>query len=699
VYAAALVLIYRAIPPALPRTARHLRPRGAGVPRVIPMPRPAPEKLHHPPAPALTPSQPSVSDADPTHPDAPDDQWPPGHPPGVRESPEPASRTGLRVTIGHDTRGPVVIDLLAHHGLGLTGPGADTCAATILTTLLTPPPDPTDHRVAAQVVIPTADANRLGEQTPDTPPTTAPHPDALPASTTLDPTGGDDGADQRVYRAPTLGIALTYLEQHILTRARTHHSPTEPTPLVLFAHPDPSDHPRLRAILAEGARHRITAVLTTPWPTGTTVSLARDGTVHASAARDAALSSSIRVVTTDHQPPTAPRDGRNASVADACPTPSTEQVPLSASQATSIAPGQVTPSAHHSPAVSATTIAATARPGESDSRRCVEPAPSPTHAPPSTGGDEAAHQQPSGMPPGPDTPASTAASATRTADRPTGHRETVAPVAADGESTAMDGQEAVLVIECFGGLRIYAPHATDNAGVGAATVREITARLSPQDARLVACLALHPQGLSTEGFLAIGWPNIPSSTASPRLRTALNHLRSTLREATNPPGGAFAAYLNGRYHLGAHPEDPRLRVDYTAFTQAVHSARTHTGADRVDALHQILALHTGPLLAEVDLDWPELGTLCEAADRAATGAVRRLSEHYARHDSPQAIEHLHGLLAWNPSAEHLAELLITLLLRNHDHGGALCVYTELATHLNQLGRQPTTALTRLLHNP
>jgi DNA-binding SARP family transcriptional activator len=223
--------------------------------------------------------------------------------------------------------------------------------------------------------------------------------------------------------------------------------------------------------------------------------------------------------------------------------------------------------------------------------------------------------------------------------------------------------------------------------------RETTAPVSRQDARLLACLALHPQGITTSTLLEILWPDAKHRGAGQRLRTALNHLRTTLREATDLPEATFAGHLNGRYHLGAHPGDRHIWVDHTAFDTAAHSLRTRTGQARIDALHTIASLYTGLLLDGIDLDWPELSGRQESARQSATAAVAELAEHYEHTDPAQAIDLLRTLLSHDPAAEQPAEQLIALYIRGGNVRGAHRAYRQLAKQLAALGRRPSAAVT------
>jgi two-component SAPR family response regulator len=253
-------------------------------------------------------------------------------------------------------------------------------------------------------------------------------------------------------------------------------------------------------------------------------------------------------------------------------------------------------------------------------------------------------------------------------------------------------------VNCFGELavRVRARPSSPHSPTGNDADQEITAQLTRQDTRLLACLAVHPHGITTASLADMLWPGSTHRDSGQRLRTALAHLRTVLREATDLPDAAFATHRSGRYHLAAHSSDPHIWVDYTTFDQAVHTARTHTGQLRIDAWHKLATLYSGTLLDGIDLDWPELSTRQQSAHRSATTALANLAEHYEHSDPAQAIDLLRTLLTHDPGAERPAELLITLYVRGGNPRAADRAYARLAEQLALAGRRPPTSLTEAL---
>ena len=576
---------------------------------------------------------------------------------------------GVSVLVGEDAAGQAVtVDLCAHHGVGLVGPGADDCARHLLATLITPPHATT--AVSARfpvVVMPATELKRLlagdsacdhADGTPHPEPASHPAPHDAPLHRTerVEETSpattppcvrnltdfGLEGC--RLYRAPTMEVALTYLEQQLLTRARAHHTRPDThhntgvhdadtvndngfAPVVLIAHPDPAEQARLQAILTQGVHYEIAAILTGAWPPGTTLTVGTDGSARATPDPQLDLRPLTRVHTLSrHQ------------LADLLPAPTTTAHEATGAPSTPHNAGR-TPEAPTAPA-----------PAAHSAQPAAQPNPTPI--------------------------------------------ETPTPLTSRTLCTLR--VEPALIVECFSGLRVHTPvttSAADTPGPDALPRREITGQLSPQDARLLACLALHPDGIPTDTLLRIGWPRTPQPVAGQRLRTALNHLRTTLREATHQPQAMFAAHRHGHYHLTSESATPHIWVDHTAFLHTVRESRNQDGQARVDALHHIAALYTGPVLAGVDLDWPELEATREAARRSAMSALAQLAEHYQHRDPPRAIDLLRTLLGHNPIAESAATRLITLYLQQQDYRAAHRAYTNLTRELAALGRHPSPALT------
>ena len=179
------------------------------------------------------------------------------------EGPARPERRPGTVPLGIRDGGEAAVDIAALGGLGLAGPGAEPAARAILASLLAQAPPAETGLPAA--VIPAADAARL-------------LPGAGPA--------GIPG----VTVPATLEAALDELESLMLTLARLREADDDPADagpargaggprVALIAASGQRPDRRLAGILDAGRRTGIAAVLLGPWPAGTTVQVAADGTV------------------------------------------------------------------------------------------------------------------------------------------------------------------------------------------------------------------------------------------------------------------------------------------------------------------------------------------------------------------------------------------------------------------------------------
>jgi DNA-binding SARP family transcriptional activator len=182
---------------------------------------------------------------------------------GAAERPAAAARG---IPVGTRDGAEATADIAALSGLGLAGPGAAPAARAIIATLLAQAL-PGLPAMPPAIIIPAADAARL-----------------LP--------GADPAAVPGLSVPATLEAALDELEALVLTLARTAVSydddgtdPPEPgaggPAAVLVATCAPSAAARLAAIVESGRPLGATAVMLGTWPTGTTCTVAADGTVAA----------------------------------------------------------------------------------------------------------------------------------------------------------------------------------------------------------------------------------------------------------------------------------------------------------------------------------------------------------------------------------------------------------------------------------
>src|SRR4051812_35940321 len=186
---------------------------------------------------------------------------------------------------------------------------------------------------------------------------------------------------------------------------------------------------------------------------------------------------------------------------------------------------------------------------------------------------------------------------------------------------------------------------------------------------LLGWLALHPGEHARGSVAARFWPDVLDSSARASLRSAAWALRRAL--------ASDDALVGGRDRIGL-----RCVTDVAEFD-------AHCAAGR---LEDAVALHRGPLLADLDEDWV-LEARDEQAERLAA-ALARLAA--AAPDPAAAVGYARRRLALDPLDEEAARDLMVRQVQAGDRAGALSTYRRSADRLRtNLGLAPS-AETRAL---
>jgi DNA-binding SARP family transcriptional activator len=185
---------------------------------------------------------------------------------------------------------------------------------------------------------------------------------------------------------------------------------------------------------------------------------------------------------------------------------------------------------------------------------------------------------------------------------------------------------------------------------------------------LLAWLALHP-GEHPRGTVAARfWPDVLDSSARASLRSAAWALRKAL--------GDDDALIAGRDRIGL-----RCETDIAAFD-------AHCAAGE---LEQAVALHRGPLLADLDEDW-----VLEARDEQSERLGSALARLAATAPPAEAIAYARRRLALDPLDEEAARDLMRRQIEAGDRPAALATYDRLADRLRTNLGLATSAETRAL---
>jgi DNA-binding SARP family transcriptional activator len=539
-------------------------------------------------------------------------------------------------TVAFGVRGGTEIPLptIAHQGLGLTGPGAAGTARALLVGLLAVGTSG-GTQPRAQVVIPESDARHLTGDHP-----VAPAPGVTP--------GLPDG----LIITPGLGAALDHIETQITGRLRlldtTGDEPSAagtpatsevpPPTLALIATIDAGSAPRVQAMLDAGARTGLVVVILGDWPAGTTCQIGADGIILAAASTGLAGAEAFRLPAPDTAVMLGLLRGAQGHVTTATPGKHVSDEPA--------ATGWLAGGPHHRPGAAPghrPGAPGHQRPGRPSSQNPAWPFQPRREATPPAGGHPAA------------------------ADGETPPRQPAATRQARHTDVARPVRIAVL-----GPLKITA------AG------REIEGGLR-KARELLAYLAAHPDGVTSERISADLWPESRPSHAASQRHLALRKAREMLRTATGLRAPMFITFSGDRYRL-----DPTLiEVDLWQFDSALDQARAGAGDAQVTALRQTAALYQGPLGEGSGWDWAERHA--EPTRRRAVDALARTAGILQASDPEQALTVLETALAHDPYNEAVYQKIMHIQARLGRPDAARRTLALLESRLAELGVSPSPA--------
>ncbi|MFF0147028.1 DNA-binding SARP family transcriptional activator [Amycolatopsis sulphurea] len=615
-------------------------------------------------------------DLDKDYPDDEEQQRPqrvPPAPPLVVGTPQtgggrpPTVAPGLGVRDGRE----VALDLATARGLGLVGAGAPAAIHALLITALTTSPD---HPAtsAGTIVVPADDlVSVLGRGA------TQAH---LPSAVRV---------------VANLEDALDALEAETLVRATDSREPdAEPgtcPPLVLVARP-PAHHPRLQAILDNGAPFGVTGLLLGQWQPGVTAYVRDDGTISATgpglgeALRGTQMfrlgdddAAELLALLRQAEPDPPATDDL---VAPPVPRP---RIVAAHPAGNDQAPGDADPletGGSGADEIELEVTAAAMAPAAPDTEleilgpaqvqppgvRLRPPAPSGRQAAPRLADDETEHHDEGEA----DEPASTSEPAKPVAETP--------PTTTSSSSGEQGTSAALITVTVLGDLRVHwhpEPGATSDA-------HEITGALQPRTKELLVLLALHPDGATRETLVSALWGQHPPARPTNALHTALSRMRSTLAAATNGTVTDIVSASNGRYQL-----DPtNVRSDYWRFANAVAARRAAaTDSARVDAYRDVVSSYGGPLAEGMSNEWIEPAR--EAIRRDAIDAVAALARALVDSDPQQTLDLLEVARAFDPHNELLYRDIMRLQERLGQLDAIPRTLTLLTTRLAEIDVTPT----------
>ncbi|MER7008788.1 hypothetical protein ABT297_37895 [Dactylosporangium sp. NPDC000555] len=198
--------------------------------------------------------------------------------------------------------------------------------------------------------------------------------------------------------------------------------------------------------------------------------------------------------------------------------------------------------------------------------------------------------------------------------------------------------------------------------------------------KILAYLALHRDGATSDEIKEALWPDVASSLADRRFQVTMSHLRGVLQAAAGVP---VLPTGQTRHHL-----DPAtIHVDLWQLHDLLDQAAMNTDEHaRRALLHDAIRLDHGELAEGIDADW--LYTARESTVRHYIDVYCHLAA--AEPDHQRAVDLLRRATRLAPDNEAIHRTLINRLDAAGDVESARRARDTLARHLSELYRRPRT---------
>jgi DNA-binding SARP family transcriptional activator len=212
---------------------------------------------------------------------------------------------------------------------------------------------------------------------------------------------------------------------------------------------------------------------------------------------------------------------------------------------------------------------------------------------------------------------------------------------------------------------------------------DITARFTPKQRELLACLALGcEKGVHRETLNNAVWPMSPRSRPYNSLHNALSLLRRVVADATDGAVRDLVVRTGSLYRLNKEVAN----VDYWQFESAL-SSHGFGNVERIDSLEHAVALYRGELAEDLTSLWIE--TPREAARRCVLDALSVLVRHGQPNTLVRATNVLEQIRRADPYNERLYGDIIRAQARLGQIDAVRRTVTLLIKVLQELGQRPT----------
>lgn len=221
---------------------------------------------------------------------------------------------------------------------------------------------------------------------------------------------------------------------------------------------------------------------------------------------------------------------------------------------------------------------------------------------------------------------------------------------------------------------------------------QITTGLRRKGYELLAYLALHPDGATTDTLLDVLWPQAAPEDVTNSFYTLTSNIRRVLRDATGAGEAEFLLHTTDRYRL-----DPALiTVDLWQYRNALARAAHAPDDDhRIQALTQAVSIWTGNLDAWPATEWLEPWR--ETLRRDAIDTLARLAELLHNNEPERALALLEQATTHDQYAEELYRRIMKLQAHLGRRDAVRRTYQLLEARLTDIDAEPDQETADLLH--
>ena len=220
----------------------------------------------------------------------------------------------------------------------------------------------------------------------------------------------------------------------------------------------------------------------------------------------------------------------------------------------------------------------------------------------------------------------------------------------------------------------------------------ISRGLRRKAAELLAYLAVHPDGVTTDAILEAIWPDTAATRAAVSLHAATANTRKLLREATGAAEASFIVRVADHLKIDQHLVD----CDLWQFSAALGSAAAEPDDQaRRLALEEAAGLWRGELADGINAVWIE--ETRETLRRDQVDTLARIAELTEDDEPEHALAALERAINVDRYQETLYRRIMTIQGRLHRPDAARRTYQLLESRLAELDAEPDDSTARLLH--